>query len=158
MLKVTFIVLIVLGCAVQASAGQDFVRYENRDDITSISVSEPGAHVFESVDEWKAFFWANYKNPHGLRPQPLPLLPRVDFKKKLLIGVFWGPRSGCKTNNNHVERIRYVERKGDRLIVDIGPIGDLGLCRAMSNPMQLIEVPSITEEVVFTGVDPAKRP
>ena len=111
-----------------------------------------------SVDEWKAFFWANYKNQHGLRPQPLPPLPRVDFKKKLLIGVFWGPRSGCKTNNNHVERIRSVEIKDDRLIIDIGPIGDLGLCRAMSNPMQLIEVPRITEEVVFTGVDPAKRP
>lgn len=158
MLKIASLALIVVCIGVQTSAGQEFVRYENRADIGSVRVTEPGAYVFRSIDEWEAFFWDNYKNPNGLRPQPLPPLPAIDFQKKLLIGVFWGPRSGCRGNAFAAERIRYVESKGDRLIVDIGPIGDLGLCRRISFPMQLIEIPRIAEEVVFTGVDPSERP
>ncbi|HEX8386100.1 MAG TPA: hypothetical protein VF576_07950, partial [Rubricoccaceae bacterium] len=105
--------------------------------------------MFRSVAEWGTFWIENHENRY--QQLPTPPVPAVDFGGRMLVGVFWGPQGGCATNATPVQVVEHVDRTGESLTVEVGPLGDLGVCRAVSWPVQIVEVPRVEGEVSFSG-------
>ena len=105
--------------------------------------------MFRSAEEWEAFWFENHENVYQRRP--IPSAPLVDFGSRMLVGVFWGAAGGCRSNTTAVVVVESVERSGDDLVVEVGPLPDFGICRAISFPVQVIEVPLLNGEVTVSG-------
>ena len=132
------------------------VAYQNRPDAARVRLTEPGGVVFRAAAAWEAFGIEHPAGTDGSQPELPPPLPRIDFRHRMLIGIFWGARSGCPTSETFVERIEHVVRDGSDLVVELQALGPLGPCRAVSWPVPFIEVPRVDGEVVISGIDPAR--
>lgn len=139
---------LMLACdSVGTSTAQ--VEFENRPDAAEVRGETTGVAVFRSSMEWETFWSENHENVHQRRP--VPPIPSVDFGHRMLVAIFWGPTSGCRTNTTAVAAVGHVERSGDGLHVEVGPLPDFGYCRAMSYPVQVIEVPESDGAVTVSG-------
>lgn len=68
----------------------------------------------------------------------------------MLIGIFFlGSRSGCRSNVIFVNRIDSVAHKDGDLVIDVRELQSLGPCRAMSWPLQFVEVAQVPGEVLL---------
>ena len=76
--------------------------------------------------------------------------PDVDFERQIVLGVFYGGsfHAGC---TGAVEVIESVQQERDELVVRIGPLPDLGPCRAVVYPSQLVVVDATSPKVRFEG-------
>ena len=80
-------------------------------------------------------------------------VPEVDFERQLVVGVFYGGsfHAGC---SGDVEVVEAVRLEGDRLVVEIGPLPDLGPCRAVVYPAEMVVVDAESFDVRFAGEVP----
>lgn len=83
---------------------------------------------------------------------PVPI-PEVDFERHLVVGVFYGGsfHAGC---SGDVEVIEAIRDEGDALVVEIGPLPDLGPCRAVVHPAEMVVVDAQASAVQFVGKVP----
>ena len=114
-------------------------------DLPASPVLVNGTTVVRSSGELERFA---RRDDGGLAP-----LPDVDWDRQLVVGVFYGGslHGGC---SGEVEVIRSVRADGGALVVDVGPLPDLGPCRAIVYPAQMAVVDARAPVVRFTGEVP----
>ena len=80
-------------------------------------------------------------------------VPEVDFDRQLVVGVFYGGslHGGC---GGDVEVVEAVRSEGDALVVEVGPLPDLGPCRAIVYPAEMVVVDAKSWDVRFVGEVP----
>ncbi|PAP78411.1 hypothetical protein BSZ37_19275 [Rubrivirga marina] len=80
-------------------------------------------------------------------------VPTIDFDRQTVLGVFYGGsfHAGCRGNVETIEGIRLA---GDALIVEVGPLPDLGPCRAIVYPSDMVVVNARATSVRFVGAVP----
>lgn len=128
------------------------IEFANIAEARSFNVPESGTSVIKSQQEWKEW-WEKYWNRFsGTGEKALP--PDVDFKNRMVVGVYWGEgHSGC---SNGVNVIRGIERIEDSLIVTVGELPDLGPCDMVVYPIQMVEIPAMDLPIRFLGAVPGK--
>lgn len=148
---------LVIGSCAPAARTVDQDAYLNRTYLAHVRILQPGTVVLQTAEDLEAFWTAHHENNFKIPPEPPTRVPYVDFRRNMLIGVFWGARSGCRSGSAFVDRIGSVAHENDGLMVEVRELGSLGRCRAWSWPVQFIEVSRVPGGVVFTGVAPDKR-
>ena len=80
-------------------------------------------------------------------------VPDIDFERQMIVGVFYGGsfHAGCRAD---VETIETVRVQGDVLVVEVGPLPDLGPCRGIVYPAEMVVVDAQADEVQFVGAVP----
>jgi len=83
----------------------------------------------------------------------LATVSEVDFTRQLVVGVFYGGsfHGGCGGDVDVVEAVR---TDGDALVVQIGPLPDLGPCRAIVHPAEMVVIDATAGRVRFVGEVP----
>lgn len=121
------------------------VAFENLREASNLRVRKSGTAVFKNAASWESFWHSS-----------LPPILAIDFKKQILIAVFWGgePHSGC---GDYVEAVESVSREGDRIRVHVGRLPSLGPCRVVVYPLQIIRIDRSDLPVIFTGEVPVGR-
>lgn len=120
-----------------------------------VRVYEAQTRVFRDSATW-AQFW----NKHVMvRDQNFELYPppSIDFNRRIIIGVYWGYLYGGCRVTHRIEAIEGIYDAGDRIVVDVGPVPDLGPCRTMLLPTQVVSIPRPDKPVEFTGKVPEQR-
>jgi hypothetical protein len=142
-----FVVLLV-GCDLLASSDSGKpVSFSNLDRGEDLRVRISGTTVIRSRADWKTF----WKKHGGKGPAPT-----VDFNHQTVLGVFYGGslRGGCRSR---VDVIREIGQEGETLSVDVGKLPDLGPCRMVVYPIDVVAVevpPSQALDVDFRGQVP----
>ena len=159
-LLVALSVLMVLGgCGLfqdePAGPPGESISYEWVERGHGVQVHEAQTQVFRDNLTW-AQFWDEYvtlrDQNHELYPPP-----SVDFDRRIIIGVYWGYfYTGCRAIDR-IEAIEGIYDTGDRIVVDIGSVPDLGVCRTMVLPTQVVSIPLTDKPVEFTGKVPEQR-
>jgi hypothetical protein len=120
-----------------------------------VQVYEAQTRVFRDSTSW-ARFWNEHINIFDENHDPYPP-PSVDFDRRIIIGVYWGAfYVGCRVTYR-IEAIEGIYDAEDRIVVDIGPVPDLGPCRAKVYPTQVVTIPRPDKPVEFTGKVPKQR-
>ena len=91
--------------------------------------------------------WESFWRQHG---GVVPTTP-VDFDRQLVLGVFYSQRAGCTFE---VDMIKEVRQARGLLTAEVGPLPDLGLCRMVVFPIDVVIVevgPSAVSKVRFAG-------
>lgn len=80
-------------------------------------------------------------------------VPDIDFDRQMVVGVFYGGsfHAGCRAD---VETIETVHVQGDALVVEVGPLPDLGPCRGVVYPAEMVVVDARADDVRFVGAVP----
>lgn len=127
--------------------------------------TEPSKIVFRNVEGYEKFFvpgagtavikddstwlryWRDYWNVYSDTGKVPP--PTIDFNKAMVVAVFYGAKyGGC---SNKVEVIKDVRLDKNYIRVQLGSLPFLGLCRRVVAPIQMVEIPKSTRQVVFAG-------
>lgn len=142
-LSILVSLIILAGCDFIAPA--EPVSFTDVEEAVTVRVS--GTTVIHSESEWNAFW-----EQHGRSSSP----PEVNFKQQMVVGVFWGGsfHAGCRSE---VDAIESVRRDGNVLEVEVGPLPDLGPCRAVAYPFDLIIVNARARRVRFEGKVPGQN-
>lgn len=137
------LVLLLSSCSIFQDDDPEVVAYDDVYEAESWFVTDPGSRTFRDAADWEAF-WTD----QGVGPAPV-----VDFGSSIVVAIFWGDRgyAGCQ---DYAEAIRRIELHEQMLLVDIGPLPDLGACERIVRPLQVVTVPVTGEPVVFTGEFP----
>ena len=127
-LLVSCVALWLTGCDVFFS--DEPVPYADLDEVAVLQVQIDGTTVIRSRSEWD-MFWQQHKHSGG------PSAPEVDFERQVVLGVFYGGslHAGCRSE---VDVVAAVRRDGDALEVLVGPLPDLGPCRAVMHPLDVV--------------------
>ena len=110
------------------------------------SIPDAGTAVIKEDSTWLRY-WENYwgcSDGTGKTPPPA-----VDFSRQMVLGVFYG--KGYSGNDNKVSVIREIWKSRTSLIVEVGPLPDLGFGDQTVMPLQMVTVPKSDLEVVFVG-------
>lgn len=138
-----FLLVSMLGCDTMVPGEE--VSFDEVKGINSLQYPRQlsGTRVFRSVAEWEAF-----TEEHHISPRP-----DVDFSSHIVLGIFWGDTfyGGC---HGRAEAIESVHEFGGKLFVEIGPMSDLGICRAIVFPRQIVQVARVDFDVHFFGKVP----
>jgi hypothetical protein len=128
-------------------------------DGTGIMFSSLVEHAFSGVHSARNVVikdeaaWARLWAEHASGNTPAPALPKVDFSKNMLLGVFAGEKgSGCR----QVGVIK-VAVSGGKIAVEYEErdLSMVALCiQAISAPANVVVVPRSDAEVVFAKVTP----
>ncbi|MEM1056320.1 MAG: hypothetical protein AAGI52_12410 [Bacteroidota bacterium] len=145
--------LLLLGCEgsvpLVRSSPIPATGFLDRPDAARLQVEVPLTVVFRSRTDWLRF-WIDYHEGALQEAPAIPSVPEADFSTRMLVGVFMGRRSGC--GGGVTSRIvNEVQREGNDLVVSFTESPDLGACRAIRFPYQVIEVERVPGEVVFVG-------
>lgn len=124
-----------------------------------LSVGVSGTTLIRSEDQWQTFWRQHHRSiqdDDGRNLNATP--PAVDFTRQVVVGVFYGgsPNAGC---TDDADSIRRVSLEGRTLHVEVGPISDLGVCRMVVSPVQLVAVDVAPEAISrqrFTGEVPGR--
>ena len=108
----------------------DRLAFEAVESAEALAIQEPGTAVFRDSTTWQEF-WKRNTSHCSLCP-----LPEIDFDNKLVIGLFWGVRSGC---SNSVEFIRAISQSATSIDVHVDPF-IAELCEAIVYPLQLVTI------------------
>lgn len=143
-----FAVLLV-GCGFLSSSESsgEPVSFSNVERVENLRVRISGTTVIRSRFDWERF----WKKHGGDVP-----VPTADFNRQTVLGVFYGGslHGGCRSR---VHVIREVRQEGETLSVDVGKLPDLGPCRMVVHPIDLVAVdvdPSQALDVDFKGQVP----
>ena len=110
-------------------------------------VMEPRTEVVRSREEMDALWMELYPGRDGGPAIPVDF----DFSERMLAMIFWGRTGGCSP---YVEAVDRVTSGPGRIFVFVGPLPDLGLCRAIIFPVQVISLPQDERPVAFVGREP----
>lgn len=140
-----------LACTLPACDAADdgalvsFVPVEN---ASALRVESSGTTVFTDAAAWAAF-WRAHVNAWDGAGVPLPV-PEVDFARRTVVAVFWGGElhTGCTSD---VDVFRDVREEDGALRVRVTALPDLGVCRAIVHPLQVIAVERAGQRVRFEG-------
>ena len=106
--------------------------------------------VIKDAAAWEAL-WSEHNSNHTMLPGPLP---KFDFSKQMLLGVFVGQHAnGCR----HLE-IERVGVSGDKLVVEYADndVTTVAICTAaVSSGMQLVAVERSDVAVEFVNISTA---
>ena len=120
-----------------------------------VDVYEAQTRVFRD-----SLAWAQFWNKHVMvRDENFELYPppSIEFNRRIIIGVYWGYfYGGCRVTHR-IKAIEDIHDAGDRIVVSIGPVPDLGVCRTMVLPTQVVTIPRPNKPVEFTGKVPEQR-
>ena len=127
-LCITLVALTLAGC--DALSSDEAVSFSKAEQTEALRVQVTGTTVLRDRSEWTSF-WERHG---GSGPAPA-----VDFDQQLVVGVFYGgsPRAGCQSAVNVVGS---VLRDGNTVRVQIKPLPDLGSCRAVVYPLDVVVV------------------
>ena len=134
-LLVTCLVCWLAGC--DALVPDEPVPFTHVERVNALRVQINGTTMIRDRWDWEAF-WQR----HG---GALPA-PAVDFERQTVLGVFYGGSlyGGCHSD---VEVVEAVRRDGDALEVRVGPLPDLGICRQVVYPLDIVVVDVPAREV-----------
>jgi hypothetical protein len=122
------------------------VPFERVGESGVLAVTEPDARVFLDEVDWQTF-WAAHRGGDA---------PAVDFQREMVIGLFWGRGySGC---TNLAEAIREIREGDGRVVVEVDPLNDLGLCDMIVLPNQVVRLERIDKPIQFEGAVPGSQP
>ncbi len=153
------IVAFLLGCDASqglpsTSLGQA-VPYEWVEKGHGVDVYEAQTRVFRDSTEWVQF-WNEHVSLLDQNFRPIPP-PSLDFGRRMIIAVYWGYYyTGCRVISR-IEAIEGIYDAGDRIVVAIGSVPDLGLCRTMVYPTQVVSIPRVDKPVEFIGDVPEQQ-
>lgn len=154
----SFVLVSLLGALLLAScdllnpgSGQT-LSFQNVKDAEPLRVQEAQTAVFRREAAWTSF-WNDHvtaRDSDGEKIAP----PSIDFDEHMLIAVFWGNNGygGC---SSFAEAIESVSATSGRVIVSVGRLPDLGPCRMVVFPLQVIKVKRTEQPVEFSGRVPS---
>lgn len=140
--------VVLTGCdLLSSSESGDPVSFSNVERVENLRVRISGTTVIRSRSDWKTF-WMKHEGD-------VPI-PTVDFNRQIVVGVFYGGslHGGCRSR---VDVIRDVHQEGEILSVEVGKLPDLGPCRMIVYPIDVVTVnvsPSKALDVNFKGKVP----
>ncbi|NNF04628.1 MAG: hypothetical protein HKN17_09180 [Rhodothermales bacterium] len=144
--QLSYILMAVLvsGCRLVGSDGGEIIPFETVrfDELTA--VVEPRTAVVRSREEMDLLWMELYPGIDGGPSLPVDF----DFSDRMLVMIFWGPKGGC---DPFVEAVSRVTSAPGRIFVFVGTLPDLGPCRAIIHPVQVIALPQDSRSVVFVG-------
>jgi hypothetical protein len=120
------------------------IAFANIAQGPSSQIEEPRTVVVRSVEEWRTLWTAHASTP----------VPRVDFSKSIVVGVFLGtrPTAGFAVQITAVRRVadgavvEYVERAPDpsRMVAQV-----------LTSPFHIVTIPGEIKTVEFKRVKAA---
>lgn len=129
------------------------VSYRWVENAEGLHVREAQTRVFRDSAEW-GMFW----NKHiSLFDENYELYPpeSVNFNHHTVVAVFWGCQYvGCRNSVNAIDGI--YESDG-QIEVELDPLPDLGPCRTVQLPLQVVTIPHSEKPIDFTGKIPEQR-
>jgi len=133
--------------ALLALAGCDVFSSDDSVPFERLALPAHPVHVNGTTvirEQWRLETFAR-----GTSGEMVPL-PDVDFERQLVVGVFYGGslHYGC---GGPIEVVRAVRASGDALVVEIGPLPDLGPCRGNVYPAEMVVVDAASRDVRFVG-------
>jgi hypothetical protein len=134
---------VLAGCGVFGS--DEAVPFSDFEQADALYVPVARTAVIKDQPSWVAFW-----QQHGGEAQ----VPPVDFERQTVFGVFYGQQGGCTSK---VDVVRSIHHGRSALEVAVGPLPDLGLCRAIVYPLDVVVAdvpPSQVHKVTFVGKMP----
>lgn len=129
------------------------VTYDQVEKAGGLHVRNAQTRVFRDSAEW-ATFWNEHVSAFD-ENHDLISPPSVDFDRRKVVAVFWGCHYvGCRGS---VNAINGIYEQDDQIRVDIGSLPDLGPCRAVQLPLQVVSIPDTERPIEFTGEIPDQR-
>ena len=126
------------------SEGQS-LSFQNIEGARRLDVPESKTAVFRTETRWRGFWNRRVATKSGVKPPP----PSVDFDTQTVVGLFWGPGSGC---NSMVDAIQKITGKADgTVVVQIEDWTDGSICTALVQPRQVIRMKKASGPVKFEG-------
>jgi hypothetical protein len=121
------------------------LAYETMLWADPLKVTDTMTAVFRTNEAWTKFLAEHWQR---LAPSP----PAVDFGRYMLVGLFWGWHShGCDDLVEVVERVVSDEQN---ITIEVGQLPELGPCRRIATPLQVIRLDTSDLPVRFTGHPP----
>ncbi len=129
------------------------VPFANLEEARFLSVGKPRNLIFRDETRWKDF-WDRHMFATDSTGNRIPP-PSIDFGKEMVLALFWGPGyGGCTNEANAISTIEIVDSK---VIVNVGEVQFLGLCRAMQHPQQVVTLEKVDLSVVLKGKVPGLK-
>ena len=133
------------------ATSDESLAYSDLQQDEYLRVQVTGTTVIRDSGSWQRF-WSSHVSTTGL-DGALIAAPTVNFERQTVVGVFYGgsPRAGCAST---VDVVRSVTEEGGVVQVSLGPLPDLGPCRAVVYPVDIVVVdvaPSMALDVRFVG-------
>lgn len=126
------------------------IAFESLPACRGFTISTAGADVIRADSVYQRY-WRDYRglsDGYGNKTPP----PSIDFAEKMVLCVHYGTfYSGC---SNYVEVVERVGRIGDTITVTVARLPDLGPCRMVVSPIQMVTIPQSSLKVVFAGEVP----
>jgi hypothetical protein len=129
------------------------ISYDPVEKAGGLHVRKAQTRVFRDSAEW-ATFWNDHISLFDENHQLYPPTP-VNFDRRTVVAVFWGCLYvGCRDSVNAIDGIYDT---GGRIEIDIGSLPDLGSCRAVQLPVQVVTIPRTEKPIEFTGKIPEQK-
>ena len=144
----TLSVTLLISCHRTDYRNGETLLFQDITEAASLKVYDAQTAVFESEDSWEDFWEENVPGIGSADKRPPP--PAVNFDENILIAVFWGGNGygGC---TSYAKAIQKVKSSNAMVSVHVGKLPDLGPCRMIVHPLQVIKVESTGLAVVFKG-------
>ena len=147
-------VLALAGC--DALSSDEPVAYADveRAEALRVQVTGTTVTVIRDRSSWERF-WSGHVGTAGPDGAGIAA-PEVDFERQTVVGVFYGGslHAGCGSS---VDVVRSAREESGAVEVEVGPLPDLGPCRAVVYPLDLVVLdvpPSEALDVRFVGAVP----
>ncbi len=148
--------LLLMGCDLLRNGDSDRgepVSYEQVEKAGGLHVRKAQTRVFRDSASWIQF-WNKHVSAFDENHE-LISPPSVDFDRREIVAVFWGCfYGGCRRSVNAIEGIYNA---GNQIEVSIGSLPDLGACRMVQLPLQVVSIPESEKPIDFTGKIPEQR-
>lgn len=129
------------------------VSYDQVEKASGLHVRKAQTRVFRDSADW-ATFWNEHISLFDENHQLYPPTP-VNFNRRIVVAVFWGCHYvGCRDSVNAIDGIYEVD---DQVKVRIGSLPDLGPCRAIQLPVQVVTIPRTEKPIEFISKVPEQR-
>jgi hypothetical protein len=127
------VVLALLLSSCSMFVERDEVAFFDLEHAPRLRVSENVVAVINSESEW-----ADFLNRHIPYPVMIPA-SGVDFNRHSVVGIYFGGQvfGGCFS---YVDVVRSAQASGSTVVLDVAPVPDLGACRAIQHPYQVIAI------------------
>ena len=117
------------------------IAFTNVAQGTSSQIDEPRKVIVRSADEFQAL-WKSHSNAP---------LPKVDFSKSIVVGVFLGMRP---TGGYTVGILRVLRTEAGAVVeyIEGGPEKKLMVAQMLTSPFHLVSIPGDVKTVEFKQV------
>ena len=129
----------------QADSEGRSLSFQPIEKARRLDVPEVKTAVFRTETQWRDFWNRRVAMEGGMKPPP----PSVDFGRQMVVGLFWGQRSGCSTTVEAVQKV--TEETGGTVVVRVDDWTDGSICQALVQTRQVIRTKKTAGPVRFTG-------